>query len=240
MTSLFGTSDIKRVGGVATAISALAWLLVIARPTEGHHVHHGSVAITNWLTMLIAMMAPVLIAPLVHVRRHSFAYRRLRAASLFVLAYGLTWMLFLVTLENAQGYVESTAVVVIVALLWQCSPVKQRCLNHCHALPELAAFGLAADTDVFRFGITYAVWCIGSCWALMWVSMVYASVLPMIAVSFVIVSERFERPAAPAWRWRGTRIPIRILLARSQMLLAKTLCPVTAIPSFVDDTIPEP
>jgi predicted metal-binding membrane protein len=240
MTSLFGTSDIKRVRRVATAISALAWLLVIARPTDGHHVHHGSVAVANWLTMLMAMMAPVLIAPLVHVRRHSFTHRRRRGAFLFVSGYGLTWMLFLVTLEKAQGRVESAAAVVIVALVWQCAPIKQRCLNHCHALPELAAFGVAADIEVFRFGITYAVWCIGSCWALMWVSMAYASVAPMIVVSFLVVSERFERPASPTWKWRGTQIPVRILVARCQKLFAKTLCPVTAIPLFVDDTIPEP
>jgi predicted metal-binding membrane protein len=214
MTSLFGTGDINRVRGAAVAISALAWLVMIARPTDSHHVHHGSVVITNWLTMLMAMMAPVLIAPLVHVRRHSFVYRRHRAASLFVFAYGFMWIVFLVALGKAQGYVESTAVV-IVALLWQCSPIKQRCLNHCHAMPELAAFGVAADIDVFRYGITYAMWCIGSCWALMWVSMAYASPLPMIAVSFVIVSERFERPAPPIWRWRGTLIPIHILLART-------------------------
>jgi len=51
MTSLFGTDDIKRVRRVALAISALAWLSVIARPTEGHHIHHGPAVIHPFLIL---------------------------------------------------------------------------------------------------------------------------------------------------------------------------------------------
>ena len=47
------------------------------------------------------------------------------------------------------------------------SPIKQRCLNRCHADPEISAFGVAADIDALRFGTMHGIWCAGSCWALM-------------------------------------------------------------------------
>ena len=59
------------------------------------------------------------------------------------------------------------AAVFFIGLAWQCSPAKQVCLNRCHALRELAAFGRAADTDALIFGATQGVWCAGSCWAWM-------------------------------------------------------------------------
>ena len=46
----------------------------------------------SWFLMLAAMMAPLLAPPLMHVWDRSLAERRLRAALLFLLAYGLIWI----------------------------------------------------------------------------------------------------------------------------------------------------
>src|SRR3954469_6845468 len=45
-----------------------------------------------WALMIVAMMTPLLVAPLRHVRDRSFARRRTRALSLFALGYFAIWM----------------------------------------------------------------------------------------------------------------------------------------------------
>jgi predicted metal-binding membrane protein len=125
--------------------------------------------------MLVAMMSPVLILPVRHIRLSSFTHRRARSIVLFLTGHGairmaLGGVLMAVELEVKQFARESylpTAGVVLIALVWQFSPIKQRCLNRCHAHNDLAAFGAAADLDAFRFAVTHGIWCAGSSWALM-------------------------------------------------------------------------
>ena len=49
-------------------------------------------AAVNWLLMLAAMMAPVLIQPIQFVRGSSLARRRARSTLLFVAGYTAVWM----------------------------------------------------------------------------------------------------------------------------------------------------
>ena len=178
----------------------------------------------GWFVMLVAMMSPALIPPIRHVRQRSFVRRRARSVLLFVAAYGTVWMLaggvvlaieLAVKLFAPQSYWPAAAVL-LIALLWQFSPVKQRCLNRCHAHTELAAFGTAADLDALRFGLTHGLWCAASCWALMLFPMLLprGHFVAMAAVAFLILAERLERPMSPAWRWRGLGSVKRILTAR--------------------------
>src|SRR5207302_4436620 len=114
-------------------------------------------------------------APVRHVRLRSFTHRRARSTVLFVAGYAAIWIAaggvllaieLAVKLLAAQSYLPVGGVV-LIASVWQVSPIKQRCLNRCHAHTELAAFGAAADLDALRFGLAHGVWCVGSCWALM-------------------------------------------------------------------------
>jgi len=129
----------------------------------------------GWSLMLVAMMSPTLIAPVDHIRKRSFKSRRARSVALFVVGYAAIWMAtgaVLVTASLMLNLLEPRSYlpllgVGIVAIVWQCSPIKQCCLNRGHNHSELAAFGITADLDALRFGITHGVWCVGSCWALM-------------------------------------------------------------------------
>jgi len=47
--------------------------------------------LSGWLLMLAAMMPPLVAGPLGHVQERSFARRRLRAMSLFVIGYLAVW-----------------------------------------------------------------------------------------------------------------------------------------------------
>jgi predicted metal-binding membrane protein len=180
----------------------------------------------DWLLMVVAMMAPTLIWSLWHVRVRSFARRRFRSSALFVFGYLGTWMvagaLFFsagrgLTILPAQSFWPAF-ILAMIALAWQTSPAKQRCLNRCHAHGSLAAFGTSADLDVLRFGVSHGAWCVGSCWALMLFPMLLprGQVLAMATVSLLIFTERLERPASPGWRFHGLGAAKRIVFAQSR------------------------
>jgi predicted metal-binding membrane protein len=182
----------------------------------------------SWLLMLVAMMSPVLIPPIYQIRFRSFRYRRVRSIALFVAGYAAIWMALggvLMAMELAVNFAPRaflpSACMAFIALVWQCSPIKQRCLNRCHAHTELAAFGAAADWDAIRFGTTHGLWCAGSCWALMLLPMLlpWGQVPAMALVSALIFSERLERPMLPSWRWRGLGRVTRLVIGQTRIRL---------------------
>lgn len=183
----------------------------------------------GWALRLVAMMSPALIAPIHHVRMQSFTNRSLRSIWLFLAGYAVLWMALggvILTIElvigglTHQSYIPAAAAL-LLALVWQCSPIKQRCLNRCHAHTALTAFGFTADMDTFRFGFTQAGWCAGSCWALMLFPMPLPQghVVAMAVVTLLIFCERLERPKPLSWRWRGPEMALRILIAQARIRL---------------------
>jgi predicted metal-binding membrane protein len=223
-----------RIQAPVLAVCAFAWILILVAPSgEGmHHAHglamvHGASAMFgNWILMMVAMMSPLLIAPIQHVHDRSFSRRRKPAVLLFLVGYGVVWMVVGFGLTGITRVVEvrpsGWAVVVagFIAVVWQVCPLKQRCLNRCHGHRELAAFGLAADVDALRFGLQHGVWCVGSCWALMLLPMMLmrAHVAAMAAVGLWLFAERIERPTAARWEWRGPRKAGRIVVGQAKIL----------------------
>lgn len=182
--------------------------------------------------MIAAMMLPLAVAPLRHVHDRSFAKRRGRGMLLFLAGYVAVWMcaaLGIQTVALAARWVAPTplgALVVlgIAAILWQASPAKQWCLNRCHRRPQLAAFGAAANRDVFAFGLANGVFCAGTCWALMLLPLTAGSLhlLGMAFAALFVFAERLERPAPLGWRWRGPRKAFRIAAVQLRMILGRT------------------
>jgi predicted metal-binding membrane protein len=179
--------------------------------------------VLGWLLMMAAMMLPTLTAPIFHVYERSFKRRRFRSISLFVAGYSIVWMLVGISMLAVQLGVNAlfpssywpAVFVGVVAFVWQCSPVKQLCLNRNHNHAELAAFGRAADISALRFGITHGLWCVGSCWALMLLPMMLIDghLLAMITVSIVMIGERLENPQPLCWRVRGLGKLVRIIMS---------------------------
>jgi predicted metal-binding membrane protein len=89
---------------------------------------------------------------------------------------------------------------IAVALKTFATPAKQACLNRCHQLPRLSAFCSATVWDSVRYGAMTALWCVGTCWALMLAPMVVDRMhfATMAGVAVVLLVER----QAPATRWR--------------------------------------
>ena len=202
--------------------SASLQMQVISRPSS---------FAMDWVLMLAAMMAPLLIAPVRHVRDRSFSRRRARATGQFVAAYVAIWIavgVILLALVMAARLATSESsfllAITAVALIWQFSPIKQRCLNRCHSHPALAAFGLPADLDALRFGLTHGIWCVGSCWALMLLPLVVSRghLALMAAITLWFAAERLETPNPPRWRWRYPSKAARIVAAQAQMWLQRS------------------
>lgn len=223
-------------------VSAVAWgLLVLVYHPLMHASHcaymqqmcHSGLPASRFdaalvyasVLMVAAMMPPLLIGTLGHIRARSFAYRRYRAALLFVTTYCFVWMAATSALLSSvltsialQSPIRLSVIVVAIgaAFAWQCSPLKQRCLNRCHARPALPAFGVGADLGVARWGFTHAVWCVGSCWSLMLLPMLVSElhVYAMAAATLWMFGERLERPRVPQWRLIAPRRLIRIVVAQ--------------------------
>jgi predicted metal-binding membrane protein len=240
---IYDGQDRIRVRNAVLAIAALAWILLIwplavgTAGLPGRHAQHqamnegaiSAATAVNWLLMLAAMMAPVLIQPIQFVRGSSLARRRTRSTLLFVAGYTGVWicvgavMLLLVAALGSSGappYIP-LATVFIMALAWQCTPAKQACLNRCHALSAPAAFGWAADTDALVFGVTLGVWCAGSCWLWMLLPLLLPSghLAAMAAAAVLIFCERLDDPAPLSWRWHGLGRVSRIAAGRVRILM---------------------
>jgi predicted metal-binding membrane protein len=235
-------------------ISAVAWLVLLVSPASTMSHAHQAVTdaetaqaslpgasamklipslMAGWALMLVAMMSPTLIAPIWHIIERSFKRRRARSVTLFVIGYAAIWMaagvlLIATTLVLNQHISQSYVLVIgagIVAVVWQCSPMKQRCLNRSHSHRALAAFGPAADLDVLQFGIAHGVWCVGSCWVLMLLPMIvsYGHIAAMAVVTFVMIDERLETPKPLSWRLRPRGKLMRIMIVQTPIQLQRAL-----------------
>jgi predicted metal-binding membrane protein len=233
---LYDNRDGIGVRNAAVAVTALAWVLSIwTLHATGAHVHASRTsallaatgAAGNWLLMLAAMMTPALIQPIRFIRGQGLARRRTRATLLFLAVYSSIWtlagalMLAIAAPIHSAGVtpVLPAAAALALAALWQCSPAKQVCLNHCHVRPALAAFGRRADTGVITFAAAHAGWCIGSCWAWMLVPLILPSghLATMTGMTVLIFCERLDKPALPAWQWRGLGTAWRVVVGQMRM-----------------------
>lgn len=244
------TRERARVNISILLISAVTWMMLLVNPGSIITLAHcpatdsgASLAsfqmllamnpissmTAGWALMLIAMMSPTLITPIRHVRERSFKRRRAWSVTLFVVGYAVIWMAaggvlltatLMLSLLMPQSYLPAVGVG-IIAVVWQCSPVKQRCLNRGHNHSELAAFGAAADLDALRFGVAHGFWCVGSCWALMLWPMLLSQrhFAAMAIVTFVMVSERLEQPRPLSWRLHFPGKLMRIMVAQTRIRL---------------------
>jgi predicted metal-binding membrane protein len=201
--------------GTAPMAVSLSVLLALNPP---------SALAAGWALMLVAMMSPLIISEIHHIRFTSLARRRARSIALFVAGYGGVWMscgavltgIGIVAMTLAPGSYIPATVTGLITCVWQASPFKQRCLNKCHGNRPLRVFGLEADLDAFRFGWTHGVWCVGSCSGLMLFPMLLPEghLTAMAAVAILVFCERLEDLEPPRWKMRGLGKARRMIAAR--------------------------
>jgi predicted metal-binding membrane protein len=200
-------------GPNALAADGVAAMLVLNPP---------GLLMLAWSGMLLAMMPPLLTQAIAHLRLRSLSRRRWRATAVFVAGYAAVWLavgavltalaLMLGALQAGSGAPAWFAAIVL-AVVWQIAPTRQHCLNRCHRVSRLSAFGLRADLDCLRYGVSHGFWCAGVCWPLMLLPLTAdrAHLAVMVAVMPALVLERARAPRPARW---GLPLPRSLLPSR--------------------------
>jgi predicted metal-binding membrane protein len=162
-----------------------------------------------WMVMMVAMMVPsVLPAVRVFDARARAADRLHGATALFVVGYLLVWGATggaaYVIVQALQAWlpignpaaIRVGALLLIVAGIYQLTPLKVACLRHCQmpgkevALREIAP--VRGSLSSLRAGLVHGVYCLGSSWALMLVLLLLGmmNLAWMAAVAAVIFIEK--------------------------------------------------
>lgn len=201
-TALFPHTD-KAASGM---LMAQSWSLA-----------HAALIAAMWWVMMIAMMTPSA-APAVllygRVARHAQSGRLDdRAASehtaIFFFGYVLVWLAFSVIATAAQRALEgsgllsaismwSTAAwlsggVLILAGMYQWTPLKTMCLRHCQAPARFVSrYWRPGRSGAFLLGARHGAYCVGCCWALMALLFVGGVMNPIwiAALALMVLAEK--------------------------------------------------
>jgi len=200
--------------GPWTGLGTLGWFLVI------------------WVVMMAAMMFPS-VAPTVALYSRMTRRRSALLPLLFTGGYLVTWaaaglaaFALAAALERVGGDVLAwehggrwvAGVTVLVAAVYELTPLKEVCLGKCRSP---LGFLLGAWRDgrwgALRMGAKHGAWCVGCCWALM--ASLFAlgvmSVTWMAVVAGVIAVEK-----TLPWRRAATYGTAALLLVLGVLLLA--------------------
>jgi len=163
---------------------------------SGHHP--GAV---TWLAMLLAM-APLLRIEAGHLWSASLPRRRASALAAFACAYAAPWIAPGVATRALPAPTPTAlAATAAVVATWHCAPMRQRCLNACHALPSVRAFGPALLGDAGRWGLRNGALCSAICGPAMLLAASLPFHLPAMAAVVLLGTLERRRPALPpAWR----------------------------------------
>lgn len=236
---------------VIIGISVLVWVLLLINPGHIMTIEHCHVSaagpsaaslqmllemnpfssqLIGWGMMVIAMMLPKLIIPIQDIYRQSLKRYRFLLSLLFLFGYLTVWMvvgLFMVAviigfnLWMPMSNIPALGLL-IVAVVWQFSPMKQLFLNKGHDHWTLAAFGWKANKDALFYGVMHGIWCVGSGWAIMLFPMLLSKGhdLAMIVVTFIMISEHLEHPRFPKWNLNLRLRLFKIFIAQTKIRLS--------------------
>jgi predicted metal-binding membrane protein len=183
--------DLVVLGGV-TALAAVAWADLFRRgdmmcaDTPWLWSELG-MAIVMWSVMMVAMMLPsatpmtMIFARLQRQRRA--AGQAATPVTLFVAGYLLVWTGFSIAAAILQWALQSTLIVsmhltlentalagafLVVAGLYQLTPLKTACLAHCQSpIGFIAGHWRDGWLGALDMGVRHGAYCVGCCWALM-------------------------------------------------------------------------
>lgn len=236
-------------------IAAAAWLALVREAGMGTMTMTvrdagplsivGAVAfLTSWVVMMTAMMLPSA-APMValYARMHKELSRQGGAVppAVFTLVYLAVWALFGVPVYAAGGVVSvvadaspaaraalpyGVAAVVLVAGVYQLSPLKRTCLRACRSpLSFLMGRWQPGRAGTLRLALAHAAYCVGCCWALMAV-LVAAGAMGLywvLLVAAFVLAEKVIPAGERTARLGGVALVLLAILLLAQPDLAPVL-----------------
>ncbi len=164
-----------------------------------------------WVAMTAAMMLPTV------VPAASLATSVGRSGSAFVTGYFVVWSVTgTIAFEAARGLMSAgrwiAASAVVVAAVYQVSPLKDACMRRCRS-----PLGLLLRRRPFAAGLEHGLVCLGCCWGLMLALLALGagSLFWMAAVAAVIFVEKVtafgaHAPAPVAFALLGVAVWIAL------------------------------
>ena len=206
----------------------------------GWSVSYWIVMLFMWWIMMIAMMIPSA-APMVllyaRATRHAQKQGTMESAAIptaaFTAGYLVSWLVFSIFAVSLQWGLEKAGMVhsmmmwstnttlsaafLILAGIYQLSPLKHVCLNHCRSPVEfLSRNWRKGRIGAFRMGFHHGLFCVGCCWFLM--ALLFAggimNLVWIAGLAILVLLEKF----IPYGHWFA-RITGALMLAGGAVLL---------------------
>jgi predicted metal-binding membrane protein len=234
------------LAGVLLALGAVAWAITADRMSgmdAGPGTDPGTVGffVVVWVVMMAAMMFPSVLPMVVVYDRVS---RRHGRTPFFVGGYLLTWTaagvfaygLFVAGRAVAGDFLAwdrggryVAAGVLVVAAVYQLTPLKDRCLTKCRGpLRFVLESWREGRLGAVRMGAAQGAWCVGCCWALM-ASLFALGVMSVAWMAFVAALIALEKLAP--WRVAANRaIAIGLLAIGIGLAAAPASVPALTVP----------
>lgn len=178
----------------AIAIAGVAWIEVLRRAAPmgammaGHVMpFHLTSSFVMWATMMVAMMLPSALPALLVF--HAAQKRSLQPSvllwrsAIFACGYLVVWTGWSLVAALAQGLIQSRALlamdlaaatpllgapILLVAGLYQFTPWKRSCLEHCRSPQDFLVLNWRnGGWGALVLGTRHGLFCAGCCWALM-------------------------------------------------------------------------
>ena len=203
-------------GTLLLVLAAAAWIELAGPIGSSMSIGAGAAPLflATWVVMTVAMMVPATLPVLLLHRLHA---SRLGAGPLptfaFLGGYLLVWfgagfVALLIQLSVARLAAEMetvfpavAGVVLVLAGLYQLTPLKAACLKACRN-PLTVLFDSGPDTGLpqqLLGGIRHGVWCLACCWSLMVVLLLVSFMnLTWMAVVTVLFLLEKNHPQGPA------------------------------------------
>jgi predicted metal-binding membrane protein len=196
-------------------------------------------AFVMWAVMMIGMMTPS-VAPMILLyakvgRRARSDSKPFASAGWFVAGYLASWIGFALAASVAQEALKATSLLtsalasasgifggmlMIIAGIYQWSPLKNSCLGHCrapiHFLQQHGGFR-HEPLGAFTLGLKHGAYCIGCCWALMALLFV-GGVMNLLWVAGLSILVLLEK-VVPAGRHLARALGLALVVAGSILLV---------------------
>jgi predicted metal-binding membrane protein len=230
------------------ALAALAWAGSVA---YARHMGNGpgsmgmalGAFLAMWAAMMVAMMAPA-VAPVAFAYARTITSNRVALVSLFVAGYLIVWAAVGIPVYGALRAADrlvadsdttprSIAVaVLVVAGLYQLSPLKARSLGRCRSvLAQLSGDDnvTGSPVRVLTEGVHHGLSCLTCSWALMALFIAFGvmNVWAMVALAAVVVAERVLPRGEVVGRWAGAACLLLAILVLSSPSAANAVVPAT-------------
>jgi predicted metal-binding membrane protein len=197
-----------------------AWMM-----TSHWDTAHVLLLLAMWVVMMVGMMLPTAAPTLLlyaGVLRKSVpgAPAQLLVAA-FATGYLLVWTLFSVVATVLQRLLSETMLLspmmelqnrtwagalLVIAGVYQLTPLKSSCLQHCRSPVAFISQHWRADTrGALRMGLTHGLFCLGCCWALMLLLFVggVMNLWVIAAITLFVLMEKVAPRGAQGGRLSG-------------------------------------